>query len=1285
MQKKHSPLYNRLKYLSPIEKHANAHSQTTYEPRDWENAYRKRWQHDKVVRSTHGVNCTGSCSWNIYVKDGIVTWEGQQLDYPSTGPDMPDFEPRGCPRGASFSWYIYSPLRVKYPYVRGVLINMWRDALKEHSDPLSAWRSIVEDPDKALRYKRARGKGGFVRVDWEEVSKLIAASLLYTALTYGPDRNVGFTPIPAMSMVSYASGARFMQLMGGPMLSFYDWYADLPPASPQIWGDQTDVPESSDWYNAGYIMTWGSNVPLTRTPDAHFLAEVRYKGTKVISVSPDYAESTTLADDWMRVKQGADGALAMAMGHVILKEFYVDNTHDYFINYAKQYTDFPFVVTLRPEGEHFVPDRFLNAADLGKNVGNGEWKPLLYDETRGDYVIPQGTLGARWEDKTKWNLEMEDEETGAPIAPRLSFKGMSDEIGTVKLPYFSHEGNDILYRPVPVKKVVCNGQTFYTTTVFDLVLANYGVDRLLDHKRQVSGDEGQVSGDGSQESVHKGQESGHGGQGSSGVDRSCSWDVAKNYDDPIPFTPAWQENITGVKKELVIKIAREFAQNALETKGRSMIIVGAGINHWFNSDTIYRAVLNLVLFVGAEGVNGGGWAHYVGQEKLRPIEGWQNIATARDWQMPPKLQNGTSFFYFATDQWRYEEQPVSEHVSPIAGKARYDHYADYNVLAARLGWLPSYPTFDKNGFDLYREAVAAGAKTPQAIGKYVAEQLKQRKLQFAIEDPDHPNNVPRNLFVWRANLISSSGKGHEYFLKHLLGTSHGLMNDDEDSLRPEEVEWREQAVEGKLDLLICLDFRMAGTALYSDIVLPAATWYEKHDLSSTDMHPFIHPFNPAIPTPWESRSDWDIFRTLAKAVTEVADEAELAPLNDVVATPLLHDTPQELAQPLGHIADWSKGDCEPIPGQTMPQIHIVERDYRRIFDKFTALGPNIKKLPYGVNGINWSAEEEYELLKKELGTVQRTLGEDGITEGGEKANLAPQSLDCPDLSTAKHAAEAILTLSSTSNGKVAVKAWRALENKTDLELVDLAADRERERFTFADITAQPKTVITSPAFTGSEQGGRRYAPFTNNVERLIPWRTVTGRQSYYLDHEMMREFGESMATFKPILQHPPFRKNRLQAAGKEIVLNYLTPHNKWSIHSMYFDSLPMLTLFRGGPTIWLNKDDAAAIDVHDNDWLECFNRNGVVVARAVVSHRIPRGMAYMHHAQDRHINVPGSRLTNNRGGTHNSPTRIHVKPTHMIGGYGQLSWGFNYYGPTGNQRDLNVVIRKLEEVDWFED
>ena len=1225
MKKKPSPLWQRLNYLKPKETYSNNHSQLQEGNRDWENVYRRRWQHDKVIRSTHGVNCTGSCSWNIYVKDGIVTWEGQQLDYPTTGPDMPEFEPRGCPRGASFSWYIYSPLRVKYPYVRKRLLTLWREALATYDNPLEAWKSIVEDKEKANSYKQARGKGGLARADWEEVTKLVAASSLYTIVKYGPDRNVGFSPIPAMSMISHAAGSRFMQLMGGPMLSFYDWYADLPPASPQIWGDQTDVPESSDWFNSSYIITWGSNVPMTRTPDAHFLVEARYKGTKVVSVSPDYAESTTFSDDWLSVRQGTDGAVAMAMGHVILNEFYDKNMTPYFEDYAKQYTDFPFSVRLKEDNGMFVADRFLNEADLGTASENNEWKPAMYNQATGKFSIPHGTMGSRWDDKGNWNLKLIDENTNEKIEPVLSFLGIEDEVVHVNMPYFDAETRKVLPRAVPVKKVELNGKTEYIATVYDLMLANYGIDRGL------------------------------GGE------------VASSYDEIAPFSPAWQEEITGVDRNLVIKIAREFAQNAVDTKGRSMIIVGAGINHWFNSDTIYRAVVNLVLMVGAQGVNGGGWAHYVGQEKLRPAEGWNTIATAKDWGGPAKLQNGTSFFYFATDQWRFEETPVSD-LTAANEKARYEHHGDYNVLAARLGWLPSYPTFNKNGIDLYKEAVASGYETTEDIGKYVAKQLKEKELQFAIEDPDNPVNFPRNLFVWRANLISSSGKGHEYFLKHLLGTSHGLLNDDEESIRPEEIKWREEAPEGKLDLLINLDFRMAGTALYSDVILPASTWYEKHDLSSTDMHPFVHPFNPAIASPWEAKSDWDIFKALAKGVSDLAEEIDMETIKEIVATPLLHDTKAEMAQPLGRIKDWSKGECEPIPGKTMPQIHVVERDYKQIYNKMTALGPNVATQPYGGKGINWNMEKEYEQVKHTLGTVDNGTIADG----------------CPDITHAKDACEAILMLSSTTNGKVAVKAWEALEEVTELELKDLAEEREEELFTFEKITAQPMTVITSPAFSGSEKGGRRYSPFTTNIERLIPFRTITGRQSYFLDHEMMKEFGESFAVFKPILNHKPFCSKRPEVEGKEITLNYLTPHNKWSIHSMYFDAQPMLTLFRGGPTVWLNKDDAAEIDVEDNDWIECFNRNGVVVARAVVSHRIPRTMAFMHHAQDRHIHTPGTSLTKNRGGTHNSPTRIHVKPTHMIGGYAQLSYGFNYYGPTGNQRDLNVVIRKMKEVDWLE-
>ncbi|MGH3588986.1 MAG: molybdopterin-dependent oxidoreductase, partial [Pseudonocardia sp.] len=326
--------------------------------------YRDRWSHDKVVRSTHGVNCTGSCSWKVYVKDGIITWEAQQTDYPSVGPDSPEYEPRGCPRGAAFSWYTYSPTRVRYPYVRGLLLEMYRDAKARIGDPVLAWADIVSDPERSRRYKAARGKGGLVRATWDEAAEIVAAAHVYTIKRFGPDRVAGFSPIPAMSMVSHGAGSRFMNLIGGTMLSFYDWYADLPVASPQVFGDQTDVPESADWWNAGYLIMWGSNVPVTRTPDAHFMTEARYRGQKVITVSPDYTDNTKFADEWVAPHPGTDGALAIAMGHVILREHFVQKRTERFEDYMQRYTDAPFLVEVEARDGGFVPGKFVTASDL---------------------------------------------------------------------------------------------------------------------------------------------------------------------------------------------------------------------------------------------------------------------------------------------------------------------------------------------------------------------------------------------------------------------------------------------------------------------------------------------------------------------------------------------------------------------------------------------------------------------------------------------------------------------------------------------------------------------------------------------------------------------------------------------------------------------------------------------------------------------------------------------------------------------------------------------------------
>src|SRR5690606_3675748 len=240
-------------------------------------------------------------------------------------------------RGASYSWYLYSANRLKYPMVRSALLKLWREK-RATLDPVQAWTAIVDDASARASYTRRRGLGGFVRSNWDEVNELIAAANIHTIKRHGPDRIAGFSPIPAMSMVSYASGTRYLSLIGGVNLSFYDWYCDLPPASPQTWGEQTDVPESADWYNSSYIIMWGSNVPQTRTPDAHFMTEARYRGTKVVSIFPDYAEGAKFGDIWLHPTQGTDAALGLAMGHVVLKEFHVAGRSAYFDDYCRRYT-----------------------------------------------------------------------------------------------------------------------------------------------------------------------------------------------------------------------------------------------------------------------------------------------------------------------------------------------------------------------------------------------------------------------------------------------------------------------------------------------------------------------------------------------------------------------------------------------------------------------------------------------------------------------------------------------------------------------------------------------------------------------------------------------------------------------------------------------------------------------------------------------------------------------------------------------------------------------------------
>ena len=384
------------------------------------------------------------------------------------------------------------------------------------------------------------------------------------------------------------------------------------------------------------------------------------------------------------------------------------------------------------------------------------------------------------------------------------------------------------------------------------------------------------------------------------------------------------------------------------------------------------------------------------------------------------------------------------------GTLEGQHLADCNALAARLGWLPSYPSFDRNPLDLADEADAAGldarrARRPRAEGG--APALRRR-------GPRRPGNFPRVLTLWRANLLGSSSKGHEYFLRHLLGVA-GRRDPQQRggprSPRPQEVDWRDEAPTGKLDLFTTIDFRMNGSALYSDVVLPAATWYEKHDLSSTDLHPFVHSFNPAIPPPWETQAPTGTSSTrIAESFTRLAAEApRRAPRPRRRAAPARH---ARRARPAAaaRCATGGTGECEPVPGKTMPKLVVGRARLRRRADKMTALGPLVEELGIGAKG------DLLEAARRGRGAAapqRRSTAASPTAARSSRRDVDVVRDDPRPLRRHQRAARASRASAPSSSAP-------------GVPLADLAEERADERITFGDVAVQPRKVIASPEWSG---------------------------------------------------------------------------------------------------------------------------------------------------------------------------------------------------------------------------
>ncbi len=311
--------------------------------RGWEDLYRERWTWDQVVRGTHTMtNCVSGCAWNLYVKDGMVWREEQKSPYTASAPGLPDFNPRGCQKGACGSSLMYSPSRVRYP----------------------------------MRRVGERGEGRWERISWDEALATVAGSVVDALEKAGPASVLCEQGPNIGAGANTAAPMRFFRLLGAPTTDSMAQIGDLSVGATITLGNGHPCGSSDDWWRSSYVVLWAFNPSATRIPDAHFLWEARYRGAKVVAVCPDLNNSTIHADLWLNPRPGTDAALALSAAQVILAE----GLHD--AGYVAEQTDLPLLVR-RDTG------RFLREADLGRR--GSEEAFLVWDRRAGGAVTAPGS------------------------------------------------------------------------------------------------------------------------------------------------------------------------------------------------------------------------------------------------------------------------------------------------------------------------------------------------------------------------------------------------------------------------------------------------------------------------------------------------------------------------------------------------------------------------------------------------------------------------------------------------------------------------------------------------------------------------------------------------------------------------------------------------------------------------------------------------------------------------------------------------------------------------------
>jgi DMSO reductase family type II enzyme molybdopterin subunit len=314
--------------------------------RAWEDLYREKWRWDRLVRGTHTMtNCVSACAWDLYVKDDVVWREEQRSPYGSSGTDLPDFNPRGCQKGACAAWLMYSPSRVRYP----------------------------------MRRVGPRGSGRWRRISWEEALEEIATATVDAIASDGPASilcelgpNIGAGP-------NSAAPLRFFRLLGAPLTDSMAQIGDLSTGATITLGNGHPCGSSDDWFRSAYLVLWAFNPAATRIPDAHFINEARYRGARVVVVAPDYNNTAIHADLWLNPRPGTDAALALAAAQTILEENLFDAA------YVAEQTDLPLL--LRTDN-----NRFLRESDV--RPGGREDTFFVWNEKDESLAIAPGGGGS---------------------------------------------------------------------------------------------------------------------------------------------------------------------------------------------------------------------------------------------------------------------------------------------------------------------------------------------------------------------------------------------------------------------------------------------------------------------------------------------------------------------------------------------------------------------------------------------------------------------------------------------------------------------------------------------------------------------------------------------------------------------------------------------------------------------------------------------------------------------------------------------------------------------------